>query len=188
MAVDIKVPSVGESITEGSIARWLKKDGDYVRRTSRSSSWRPRRPRRKCPPRRAASCASSVKEGDRVAIGSVVGRDRCHRQAAPADAARQTAARNAGRLAAAPAQPASRRVRPSSARTTSRGFPGRAPRRCRSRASIPARSPAAASMASSSRRTCKPPSKRQATQPRDRGRPETSPPPPRKQAAKPGSA
>jgi len=31
MSVAIKVPSVGESITEGTLARWLKKDGDAVR-------------------------------------------------------------------------------------------------------------------------------------------------------------
>ena len=31
MAVEIKVPSVGESITEGVLSRWLKKDGDAVR-------------------------------------------------------------------------------------------------------------------------------------------------------------
>lgn len=30
MALDIKVPAVGESITEVTIARWLKKTGDYV--------------------------------------------------------------------------------------------------------------------------------------------------------------
>ena len=30
MAVDITVPSVGESITEGTLARWLKRDGDVV--------------------------------------------------------------------------------------------------------------------------------------------------------------
>lgn len=30
MAIDIKVPSPGESITEVVIARWLKKDGDFV--------------------------------------------------------------------------------------------------------------------------------------------------------------
>ena len=30
MAVDIKVPSVGESITEGIVSRWLKADGDAV--------------------------------------------------------------------------------------------------------------------------------------------------------------
>src|SRR3954468_6274597 len=31
MPVEIKVPSVGESVTEGTLARWLKKDGDAVR-------------------------------------------------------------------------------------------------------------------------------------------------------------
>jgi 2-oxoglutarate dehydrogenase E2 component (dihydrolipoamide succinyltransferase) len=32
MALEIKVPSVGESITEVTLAKWLKKDGDYVDR------------------------------------------------------------------------------------------------------------------------------------------------------------
>jgi 2-oxoglutarate dehydrogenase E2 component (dihydrolipoamide succinyltransferase) len=31
MPVEIKVPSVGESVTEGILSRWLKKDGDAVR-------------------------------------------------------------------------------------------------------------------------------------------------------------
>src|SRR2546430_196761 len=31
MATKIVIPSVGESITEGTISRWLKKDGDQVR-------------------------------------------------------------------------------------------------------------------------------------------------------------
>ncbi|QHS60578.1 2-oxoglutarate dehydrogenase complex dihydrolipoyllysine-residue succinyltransferase [Chitinophaga agri] len=30
MAIEIKVPTVGESISEVTIAKWLKKDGDYV--------------------------------------------------------------------------------------------------------------------------------------------------------------
>ena len=30
MVKDIKVPSVGESVTEVTIAKWLKADGDYV--------------------------------------------------------------------------------------------------------------------------------------------------------------
>ena len=30
MILDIKVPSPGESITEVTISRWLKKDGEYV--------------------------------------------------------------------------------------------------------------------------------------------------------------
>src|SRR6478609_213104 len=31
MAIQIKVPAVGESITEVTIANWLKKDGDLVK-------------------------------------------------------------------------------------------------------------------------------------------------------------
>ena len=32
MAIEIKVPSVGESISEVTLAQWVKKDGDYVER------------------------------------------------------------------------------------------------------------------------------------------------------------
>src|SRR5437016_6231379 len=31
MPVEIKVPAAGESVTEGILSRWLKKDGDYVK-------------------------------------------------------------------------------------------------------------------------------------------------------------
>ncbi|MBX9853297.1 MAG: dihydrolipoamide succinyltransferase, partial [Cytophagaceae bacterium] len=30
MAIEMKVPTVGESITEVTIAKWNKKDGDFV--------------------------------------------------------------------------------------------------------------------------------------------------------------
>src|ERR1700733_312766 len=30
--IDIKVPAVGESISEVTLVKWLKKDGDYVNR------------------------------------------------------------------------------------------------------------------------------------------------------------
>ena len=30
--IDIKVPTVGESISEVTLVKWLKKDGDYVDR------------------------------------------------------------------------------------------------------------------------------------------------------------
>ena len=32
MAIEIKVPSVGESITEVTLVKWIKKDGDWVER------------------------------------------------------------------------------------------------------------------------------------------------------------
>jgi 2-oxoglutarate dehydrogenase E2 component (dihydrolipoamide succinyltransferase) len=30
MSLEIKVPTVGESITEVTLSQWLKQDGDYV--------------------------------------------------------------------------------------------------------------------------------------------------------------
>src|SRR6186713_3021750 len=32
MAYEIKVPPVGESVSEGTIAQWLKSDGDFVKK------------------------------------------------------------------------------------------------------------------------------------------------------------
>jgi 2-oxoglutarate dehydrogenase E2 component (dihydrolipoamide succinyltransferase) len=32
MSVEIKVPTVGESINEVTLTKWIKKDGDYVER------------------------------------------------------------------------------------------------------------------------------------------------------------
>ncbi|WP_327511796.1 biotin/lipoyl-containing protein, partial [Dietzia lutea] len=30
MAFSVKLPALGESVTEGTVARWLKKEGDTV--------------------------------------------------------------------------------------------------------------------------------------------------------------
>ena len=30
MAMELKIPSLGESVSEGTIARWVKADGDIV--------------------------------------------------------------------------------------------------------------------------------------------------------------
>ena len=30
MAIEIKVPQAGESVTEATLAAWLKEDGDYI--------------------------------------------------------------------------------------------------------------------------------------------------------------
>ena len=32
MLLEIKVPSVGESVTEATLGQWYKKDGDFVRK------------------------------------------------------------------------------------------------------------------------------------------------------------
>ena len=73
-SVPVKVPSVGESISEGILARWLKPDGGIgARRASRSSSSRPTRPRAWCRRPSSGVLKIGVAEGETVAIGATVG-------------------------------------------------------------------------------------------------------------------
>jgi 2-oxoglutarate dehydrogenase E2 component (dihydrolipoamide succinyltransferase) len=72
-AVEVTVPSVGESITEGILARWLKADGDpvqsgeplYELETDKASSV--------VPAPGSGVLKIAVAEGDTVAIGATVG-------------------------------------------------------------------------------------------------------------------
>src|SRR5436190_308450 len=73
MAVEIKVPSVGESITEGIMSRWLKKDGDAVRSGEPLFELETDKATQEVPAPADGVLSIGVKEGERVAIGSVVG-------------------------------------------------------------------------------------------------------------------
>src|SRR5262245_15603316 len=73
MSVEIKVPSVGESITEGVLARWLKKDGDAVRSGEPLFELETDKATQEVPSPADGVLSISVKEGETVAIGSVVG-------------------------------------------------------------------------------------------------------------------
>ena len=86
MAVDIKVPSVGESIAEGSIARWIKKEGDFVRQDEPIFELETEKASQEVPAPASGVLHVRAKEGDRVAIGSIVGQIDVS-QAAPAGAA-----------------------------------------------------------------------------------------------------
>ena len=44
MAISVQMPALGESVTEGTVTRWLKQEGDTVEATSRCS---------RCPPTRS---------------------------------------------------------------------------------------------------------------------------------------
>jgi 2-oxoglutarate dehydrogenase E2 component (dihydrolipoamide succinyltransferase) len=74
MPTDIKIPSVGESITEGTIARWLKKDGEPVRAGDPILELETEKATTEVPAPVAGTLSVSVPEGKTVAIGSVVGR------------------------------------------------------------------------------------------------------------------
>src|SRR2546430_6580026 len=73
MAVEIKVPSVGESITEGILSRWLKKDGDAVHSGEPLFELETDKATQEVPSPADGMLSIGVKEGEPVAIGSVVG-------------------------------------------------------------------------------------------------------------------
>jgi 2-oxoglutarate dehydrogenase E2 component (dihydrolipoamide succinyltransferase) len=74
MVVDIKVPSVGESITEGTIARWLKRDGAKVEANEIILEIETDKATAEVPAPAAGVLRIAAKEGDRVAIGAVIGK------------------------------------------------------------------------------------------------------------------
>src|SRR5262245_50090243 len=73
MAIDIKVLSVGESITEGSIARWIKKNGDLVRLEEPISEPETAKASTEVPAPAAGKLSIKSPEGTKVAIGAVLG-------------------------------------------------------------------------------------------------------------------
>ena len=73
MAIEIKVPSVGESITEGSIARWIKKNGDVVRLDEPIFELETEKASTEVPAPAAGKLSIKTPEGSKVAIGAVVG-------------------------------------------------------------------------------------------------------------------
>ena len=52
MAISVQMPALGESVTEGTVTRWLKQEGDTVERMSRCWRSPPTRstPRSRRPP------------------------------------------------------------------------------------------------------------------------------------------
>lgn len=74
MPVEIKIPSVGESITSGILARWLKKEGDQVREDEPLFELETEKATQEVPAPAAGILHISVPEGEEVPIGSVVGK------------------------------------------------------------------------------------------------------------------
>src|SRR5437764_8650439 len=73
MPVEIKVPSVGESISEGSIARWIKSDGAAVQQDEPIFELETEKATQEVPAPASGVLRVKVQAGERVAIGSVVG-------------------------------------------------------------------------------------------------------------------
>jgi 2-oxoglutarate dehydrogenase E2 component (dihydrolipoamide succinyltransferase) len=73
MATPIKIPTVGESITEGTIARWLKKDGERVSADEPIFELETEKASSEVPAPAAGVLHIKEREGAKVAIGAVVG-------------------------------------------------------------------------------------------------------------------
>ncbi|MFN9992219.1 MAG: 2-oxoglutarate dehydrogenase complex dihydrolipoyllysine-residue succinyltransferase [Phycisphaerales bacterium] len=73
MAVEIKIPQAGESVTSGVIARWIKKDGEYVNRDEPVLELETDKVNLEVPSPVAGVVKTMASAGDTVKIGQVVG-------------------------------------------------------------------------------------------------------------------
>jgi 2-oxoglutarate dehydrogenase E2 component (dihydrolipoamide succinyltransferase) len=93
MATDVQVPALGESITEGTLAQWLKQPGEAVAQDEPIASLETDKVTVEVPSPVAGMLAEQVvKEGETVAVGAVIARiDQGASAAAPAPAPAEAA-------------------------------------------------------------------------------------------------
>jgi 2-oxoglutarate dehydrogenase E2 component (dihydrolipoamide succinyltransferase) len=99
MATDVQVPALGESITEGTLAQWLKKPGDAVAADEPIASLETDKVSVEVPsPIAGVFTEQLVKEGDNVAVGAVIARvdEKASAGSAPAVAAASATTNPAG--------------------------------------------------------------------------------------------
>lgn len=71
MVIEIKVPTVGESISEVTIAKWLKKDGDFVQQDEVLCEMESEKATFELNAEKAGILSIKAKEGDTLEIGAV---------------------------------------------------------------------------------------------------------------------
>jgi len=107
MTIEIKVPAMGESVTEATVARWFKKEGDAVKRDEPLLELETDKVTVEVPaPADGAIESITVKAGDTVQVGALLGAI-AEGQAGAASAKPAAAPKaEAPKPAAAPAKPA----------------------------------------------------------------------------------
>lgn len=90
MSIEIKVPTVGESINEVTLAEWLKADGDYVEMDETIAELESDKATFELPAERAGILRITAQEGDTLEIGALIGH--IEEGGAPADSAAAPAA------------------------------------------------------------------------------------------------
>ena len=74
MSIEIKVPSVGESVSEAVLAQWFKQDGDHVRKDEPVFLIETDKVTLEVVAETDGILKILVQEGDTVPIGAVVGK------------------------------------------------------------------------------------------------------------------
>ncbi len=72
MAIEIKVPQAGESVTEADLAAWLKEDGDYINEGDLVCELETDKANMELPADGEGILRIKVEEGETVAVGSVI--------------------------------------------------------------------------------------------------------------------
>jgi 2-oxoglutarate dehydrogenase E2 component (dihydrolipoamide succinyltransferase) len=91
MSIEMKIPAVGESITEVTLSKWIKNNGDYVQMDEIIAELESDKATFELTAEKAGVLITKALEGDTIAIGSVV----CaidDKAAAPVSAAKSTPA------------------------------------------------------------------------------------------------
>src|SRR3954468_23249360 len=70
--IDIKVPTVGESITEVTLVKWIKKDGDYVERDEVIAELESEKATFEVNAEKAGILKTRTGEGDTINIGDIM--------------------------------------------------------------------------------------------------------------------
>ena len=91
--IDIKVPTVGESISEVTLLKWTKKDGEYVERDEVIAELESEKATFEVNAEKAGVLKTSAKEGDTLKIGDLLA-SIDETAAKPAEGKPETAARN----------------------------------------------------------------------------------------------
>ncbi|TWI80879.1 2-oxoglutarate dehydrogenase complex dihydrolipoyllysine-residue succinyltransferase [Chitinophaga japonensis] len=110
--IDVKVPTVGESISEVTLVKWLKQDGDYVERDEMVCEMESEKATFELNAEEAGILKIVAKEGDTLQIGDI---------ACKIDT---DAPRPAGKAPAAPAQPAKAAAAPQPQQAPVTSIPG----------------------------------------------------------------
>ena len=72
--VEMKVPTIGESITEVTLSQWLKKDGDFVKLDEPICEFESDKATLEFPAEASGKLIHVAKEGDDLSIGALVAR------------------------------------------------------------------------------------------------------------------